>query len=212
MESTRTKIVEILRRGEATIEELTRRLDLAPATVRRHLDILQRDGFVRVRPVRRETGRPHYAFGLTEAGEELLPHHYIRITSRLIEEIGSLAPDETAGRTGKELAALLFERLGESLARSYLPRISGASLAERLEQTVAALAQEGLVFEVVPRGDAYLLIGNECPCRRVAEAHSEVCLHDQRLLTRLLDAEVERAWAPEAGGSCAYLVRRRAVS
>ena len=207
METTRTKIVAILRRGEATIEELTHALDLAPATIRRHLDILQRDGFVRVWPVRRETGRPHYAFALTEAGGDLLPHHYIRITTRLIEEIVALRPGETAGRSGRELASLLFERLAEDLADAYEPRIDGATLAERIDQTVAVLADEGLVFEVEPQEDAYLFRGIECPCRRLAgPAGDEVCGHDQRLLGRLLQADVE---ALGGEGSCVYRVRPR---
>ena len=111
MESTRTKVVEILRRGESTIDELTQVLDLAPATVRRHLDILQRDGFVGVRPGPREPGRPHYVFSLTDLAEDLLPHHYMRLTSRLIEAMASLEPGDTAGRSGRDVAALLSERL-----------------------------------------------------------------------------------------------------
>ena len=102
--------MDILRRRvEATVDDLTQSLDLAPATIRRHLDILQRDGYITVRPVRRETGRPHYAFSLTEAGEDLFPQHYIRITNRLIDEIVSLDPAETAGKSGQDLAGLIFD-------------------------------------------------------------------------------------------------------
>jgi len=208
VESTRTKVVEILRRGESTIDELTQVLDLAPATVRRHLDILQRDGFVGVRPVRRETGRPHYVFSLTDLAEDLLPHHYMRLTSRLIEAMASLEPGDTAGRSGREVAALLFERLAEGLARTYGSRVSGVSLAERLGQAVAALAEEGLTFEVVPKDEgAYLLLGSECPCRLVTDVPAGLCRHDESLLSRLLDADVRPA--PDLAEGCAYLVRRR---
>ena len=76
METTRSKIMDILRRRkEGTVDDLTQALGLAPATIRRHLDILQRDGYITVRAVHRETGRPHYAFSMTEAGEDLFPHH-----------------------------------------------------------------------------------------------------------------------------------------
>src|SRR3989304_1249816 len=192
VESTRTKVVEILRRGESTIDELTQVLDLAPATVRRHLDILQRDGFVGVRPVRRETGRPHYVFSLTDLAEDLLPHHFLRLTRRLLE----------AG------APPLFERLAEGLARTYGSRVSGVSLAERLDQAVAALAEEGLTFEVVPKDEgAYLLLGSECPCRLVTDGPAGPRRHDEGLLSRLLDADVRPA--PDLAEGCAYLVRRR---
>jgi predicted ArsR family transcriptional regulator len=210
VETTRSKIMDILRRRhEATVDDLTQALDLAPATVRRHLDILQRDGYVTVRTVRRETGRPHYAFSMTEAGEELFPQHYVRITNRLIDEIVALAPEDTSGRSGRELAAVVFERMTERLARAYLPRISGTTLAERVRQVSQLLAQEGLNLEVRGNGPEFLLLGHGCPCRRLADKQVDVCSHDQRLLARLLRAEVEPV-QPDDGADdnfCAYRVR-----
>jgi DeoR family suf operon transcriptional repressor len=209
VEGTRTKIMDILRRRhEATVEDLTKALELAPATVRRHLDILQRDGYVKVRPVRRETGRPHYAFSMTEAGEQLFPQHYVRITNRLVEEIMALAPEDTSGKSGKELAGVIFERMTERLARTYGPLVNGATLAERVQQASHFLANEGLNIAAQPDGEGFLLLGRGCPCRRLASNDREVCAHDQWLLSALLRAEVEPA--PDAAngeGYCAYRVR-----
>ena len=208
MDSTRTKILDILRRRrEVTVDDLTRALELAPATLRRHLDILQRDGFVTVRPVRRETGRPHYAFSMTEAGHELFPQHYVRITNRLIDEIMALGPEDTSGRSGRELADVIFARMSERLARAYGPRISGATLAERLRQASHFLQDEGISLEVQQHGGDFLLIGRGCPCQRLAEKHPDICAHDQRLLSLLLKADVEPAPAEKAEGAfCAYKV------
>jgi predicted ArsR family transcriptional regulator len=145
VETTRQTILEILRRRkQATIEELTRALGLAPATIRRHLDILMRDSLVSVGQVRRETGRPHYVFSLTEAGEDVFPKSYIRLTNRLIEEIVGLDAAETRGRDGIELAGLVFEKMAERMALTYAPRITGVTLEERLEQVVNLLAGEGI--------------------------------------------------------------------
>jgi predicted ArsR family transcriptional regulator len=207
VDSTRTKILDILRRRrEATVDDLTRALELAPATVRRHLDILQRDGYVTVRPVRRETGRPHYAFSITEAGEELFPQHYVRITNRLIDEIMDLAPADTSGRSGRELAGVIFERMAQRLARAYSPRVNGPTLAERLRQATQLLAGEGMTLEVEERQGEFLLLGRSCPCQRLAERDIDVCAHDRKLLSELLRADVEPA--PAASGAFgAYVVR-----
>jgi DeoR family transcriptional regulator, suf operon transcriptional repressor len=210
VENTRTKIMDILRRRrEATVDELTNALELAPATVRRHLDILQRDGYVKVRPVRRETGRPHYAFSLTESGEGLFPQHYIRITNRLMEEIVSLDSADTKDKSGQELAGLIFERMAERLARSYAPRVSSGSLAERIEQATAALVNEGLIFDVKEQDGSYVLLGRGCPCRKFAEKHPSMCSHDQKLLSKLLAADVEPVTSHGAADEayCAYLVK-----
>ncbi len=212
MESTRQTILGILRRRrQATVVELTNELGLAPATIRRHLDILARDGHVEVTQVRRRTGRPHYLFSLSEAGEDLFPKHYVRITNRLVDEIVALSPEETAGRGGSELADLVFEKMAQRLAQRIAPRIHGSTLAERVEATTQGLAEEGIVFDVEESDDGYLLVGHGCPCPRVVDTHSQVCAHDQRLLSLLLAADVTYVEPSSVGqnGYCAYRVRQR---
>ncbi len=213
METTRQQILGILRRrGHATVEELREALSLAPATVRRHLDILSRDGHVEVTQVRRATGRPHYLFSLSESGEDLFPKRYARITNRLIEEIVSLTPDETSGRGGSDLADLVFDRMAQRLAQRVRPRIRGARLPERLETATQALAEEGITFDAEPEDSGYLLIGHGCPCPRAAGGSGQVCAHDQRLLSVLLNADVTSVDPTSVGreGFCAYRVCERA--
>src|SRR5438105_3059414 len=104
IDGTREEILAILRRRERMgVEDLAQELGLAGATVRRHLDVLQRDNYVTVAQVRGHTGRPRHLFSLTEAGADLFPHHYVRLTQRLLGEIVALGTDETAGRSGGEI-------------------------------------------------------------------------------------------------------------
>jgi predicted ArsR family transcriptional regulator len=212
METTRQTILSIVRRRrEATVDELTKELGLAPATIRRHLDILARDALVDVTQVRRKTGRPHYSFSLSEKGQDLFPKQYSRITSRLIEEIIALRPDETSGKNGRELADIVFERMAHRLAQRIAPRIHGSALAERVRATAEALAEEGIAFDVERGGDGYLLVGHGCPCPRTGERGSQVCAHDQRLLSLLLGADVSSVEPASLGQDayCAYRVRER---
>ncbi len=209
METTRQTILGILRRRKATIGSLTTDLGLAPATIRRHLDILARDGHVDVEQVRRKTGRPHYLFSLSEAGEDLFPKHYVRITNRLIEEIVALDVDETANCSGPELAELVFEKMAQRLAQKIAPRVHGAALPERLRAATEALAEEGIAFDVEESDDGYLLLGQGCPCPRVAAEGRQVCAHDQKLLSTLLAADVTSVEPSSLGreGYCAYRVQ-----
>ena len=211
METTRQTILGILRRRKATVTNLTNELGLAPATVRRHLDILARDGHVDVEQVRRKTGRPHYLFSLSEAGEDLFPKHYVRITNRLIEEIVALDAGETANCSGPELAELVFEKMAKRLAQRIAPQIRGAKLAERVATATVALEEEGIAFEVEEADGGFLLVGHGCPCPRVLGGRGQVCAHDQRLLSLLLAADVTYVEPDSVGqeGYCAYRVEQR---
>jgi predicted ArsR family transcriptional regulator len=214
MENTRQTLLGILRkRKQATVDQLTRELGLAPATVRRHLDILMRDNYVTAAQKRRDIGRPHYVFSLTDQGDDLFPRNYIRLTNRIIAELVSLGPEETKGKGGVDIAGVIFEKMAEHVAQTYAGRISGTTLKERAQEVISLLANEGMFFELRKAKEGYLLLGQGCPCPRIADTHSEVCVHDQRLLARLLDAEVQPAGVSQGEDErscCAYLVKEKA--
>ncbi len=214
VDGTREAILTLLRRRDRMgVEELAHELGLAGATVRRHLDVLQRDNYVSVRPVRGGTGRPRHLFSLTEAGAELFPHHYVRLTQRLLNEIVSLSAEETAGRSGDEIAALVFHKMSQRLAGEYRPRIRGRSLEERVRSAVDLVSEEGLDFEVEPGSEGPRLLGRGCPCTRIDELGGQPharhpCDHDRQLLESLLDVPVrtlERSELPH-DFQCGYQV------
>jgi predicted ArsR family transcriptional regulator len=203
VETTRERVLAILRRSDgATIDQLAAEIGLAGATVRRHLDVLVRDGHVAIQLEKGRTGRPRYVFSLTEAGADLFPHHYVRLTHRLLDEILSLDARETEGRDGRALAGLVFERMADRLALEYGARLRSGTLLDRARRAADLLAEEGIDFEVtvvpsaVPgREPAVHLLGRGCPCLRVAGQHHRAategdseagCEHDRRLLQRLL--------------------------
>ena len=199
LENSREGILDILRRRDsASVDELSRELGLAGATVRRHLDVLMRDGYVSASQVRGGMGRPRYAFSLTEAGADLFPHHYVRLTRRLIDEIVALEPADTTGRQGAELADLIFEKMSERLAREYAPRIEGRTVEERVRGAAKLLAAEGLDFEIVVDEGGIRLLGRGCPCQRFSglattlpeDSSRGACEHDRRLLEQVVRAPV----------------------
>jgi predicted ArsR family transcriptional regulator len=206
MEGTRTRIVELLRqRGKATVDDLTRVLDLAPATIRRHLDVLQRDGQVGLESERRATGRPHYVFTLTQAGRSLSPGHYIGVGGRLIAELLALRPGDTRGKDGRGVALLAFERMSAAVLQACERRVTASKLPERLRQAVDALADGGLVVEAAARRGGYLLKVRDCPCRLADSTRQGACGQAESLLGRLLRTRIRRE-PDEEGEVCAYFV------
>ncbi|MDP6604728.1 MAG: helix-turn-helix domain-containing protein [Dehalococcoidia bacterium] len=201
VEGTREAILGILRRRDGvSVDVFADELGLAGATVRRHLDVLLRDGLVSVEQERGRTGRPRYAFSLTESGAEQFPHHYVRLTHRLLDEIVQLDTGETEGRDGTALADLLFDKMSGRLAGEYASRVSGETLEERVRSAAALLAEEGLDFDVEAGGEVgygevggsgIVLLGRGCPCARFASGRDVAsCDHDRQLLEDVIGSPV----------------------
>lgn len=193
VDGTREEILSLLRRHDRmSVEDLAQALGLAGATVRRHLDVLQRDSYVEVAQVRGGMGRPRHVFRLTEAGAEAFPHHYARMTQRLLGEIVALGEDEMAGRSGTQIASVVFDRMASRIAGEYGPRVHGATVEERTRSTVALIAEEGIDFEVMPGPHGLRLLGRGCLCTRIADGGTSVqpCEHDRQMLEALIGAPV----------------------
>jgi predicted ArsR family transcriptional regulator len=194
IESSREAILEILRHRERVgVEELAQELGLAGATVRRHLDVLMRDGYVSVSQIRGGPGRPRYAFSITEAGTELFSQHYVRLTRRLVDEVMGLSSEETAGRSGAQIASLVFEKMADRLATEHAPHVEGATIVARARRAAELLAADGFDLEVEADEAGVRMLGRGCPCRRFGAAGGpppEACEHDRRMLERLVRAPV----------------------
>ena len=166
IDGTREQILAILRRRERVgVEELAQELGLAGATVRRHLDVLQRDNFVAVTQVRGQTGRPRHLFALTEAGADLFPHHYVRLTQRLLGEIVGLDASETAGRSGGDIAAR------RSLA------LSGSAISEGVGLGYVVLQQPRVIVTQIVAEDVKKATGGQL----------EMVVHSNASLLKLPD-------------------------
>lgn len=205
MDGTRASIIELLRHGDGlTVEVLTESLGLAAATVRRHLDVLQRDGHVEREAVRRATGRPHYVFKLTQAGRDLAPGHYVGVTELLLSELLSLSASDTRDKDGAAVALLAFERMSAALLRACEGRVTASSLPDRLQQTVEALSAGGLMLDTTPRPDGFTITVRDCPCRCAGSAQEAVCRRAEDMLARLLRTQLRRAESQNAE-VCSYV-------
>jgi predicted ArsR family transcriptional regulator len=207
VQSTRARIVELLRAdGGATVDDITQALALAPATVRRHLDVLLRDGLVEMRSERVPLGRPHFVFQLTEAGLEALPRHQMHLVVALLHAILALTPDDTRGKSGREVATLVFDRLVEHLVAGCSSVVTSPNLDRRLEQALEVLADAGLEFDLAKNDEGFVVYGGNCLCTRLLPGLGN-CGHELDVLSGLLGAPVERIHEAKSPNSPAYLVK-----
>jgi len=134
--------------------------------------------------------------------------HYVRLTQRLLGEIVGLEASETAGRSGADIASLVFEKMAERLAADYAPRVTGDTPEARVRSAVRLVADEGIDFEVVARGGDVRLLGRGCPCTRLAGEREASCDHDRRMLERILGVRVDTLAPADIPHDfrCGYLV------
>jgi predicted ArsR family transcriptional regulator len=202
MRSTRQSILQIIqRRGSETVGGLAKELGLASATVRRHLDILQRDGLVVFAEVRKGTGRPEHSFTLTEAGHESLPKGYGVLLGGLVGELARTRADEIAGKSGAEALEGALTRLGQAVGRRYVNPGSGEAAAAVLE----ALRDGNFDPEVRHDPDRTRISLGNCPFRSVALSDDAICSYDAAILESILGTTVVRERCITGGHeSCVY--------
>jgi predicted ArsR family transcriptional regulator len=186
MDGTRLRIVVLLQeKPEATVDDLARSLGLAGGTIRRHLDILQRDRQVAFHVVRRKPGRPQHAFYLTGDGQEAMPKRYPQLLQRMIWAMDASAPDSL----GKDVEGLL-SRIAARIAAPYAQRFQGKPAGERAAvlQEILEAEQFAPAMEMGPGALRMHLLN--CPYRGVAMENAAVCALDQRLISLVLGVPV----------------------
>src|ERR671920_480178 len=167
-ESTRGRVVTLLRRAGFTVDELARELDLTNNGVRAHLAVLERDGIVRQRgSVRRSSGggKPAYVYELTQEAENLFPKAYEPTLRRLL--------DVLSDELGPEESEALLRSVGRRLAEEHTTRTDDAHA--RLETAVEVLNELGGLAELEERDGAVAIRGYSCPLAGVTPEHPEVC-------------------------------------
>jgi predicted ArsR family transcriptional regulator len=180
-ESTRGRIVTLLRRSSRTVEDLARALDLTDNGVRGHLAILERDGIVRQRgSVRRGSsgGKPAYVYELTLKAEDLFPKAYEPTLRRLL--------DVLSDQLGPEESEALLRSVGRRLAEEHSTRADGA----RPESAVEVFNELGGLAELEERDGAVVIRGYSCPLAGVTSDHPEVCRMAETLIAELAGVPV----------------------
>ncbi len=208
IEGTRAQALDLLlRRGRATVAELSDALGLTQGAVRRHLDRLRADGLIEIELLRQEMGRPLYVYRPSRAAEEAHAH-YERLTERFVQEVGHLGPSDLTGLSGGTLLQAVFDGVARRVAEEHRAQVSGGDLQHRIKEVTEALRDEGILSDWAQTETGYALVNTACPYRRVADASHAACSMDRDVIERLLGAPVEQVGRLVDGETrCEYLVR-----
>ncbi len=189
---------------QSTVEELAEVADVSPVTVRHHLNALLAEGVIETATVRRKVGRPYYVYSLNERGQELFPKRYVRLTSRLLDEMKDRLPEAVIND--------IFDGVVETVLEEHRGEFEHLPLDARLDYLVALLAEEGFLSAWEMTADGYRLVEYSCPYLSIGSTHAEVCTFDRKLMQSVLQLPVQQNSCMLQGASCCQFIVESAIA
>jgi len=198
----------ILENGPQSAGELSERLRLTPAGIRRHLDRLIEIGVLELRQPRqvatslRGRGRPSKVFVITDLGREKFEHSYDDLALSALRFLDTLTEPN------------LVEKFAESRAHDIERRVAKAtSGTSSRERKVAALAHfltiEGYAAESKVTAAGIQLCQHHCPIAHVASEFPQLCEAETEAFSRVLGTHVQRlATIAHGDGICTTFIPR----
>lgn len=197
-ETTRGRVLGLLRHGPRTVDQLARDLGLTDNAIRAHLATLERDGLVSQEGIRRGTGagKPALVYALGPGVAVRLSRAYAPVLTALLEEL--------AGELGRDRIESLMLGAGQRLAAT-LPRRAG-SLEERVNDAVALLNELGSDASAVSDGTGFRVQGSGCPLSAAVAQRPETCRAMQGLLAELIGVPVAQCCDQGRSPRCCFTV------
>jgi predicted ArsR family transcriptional regulator len=193
-DSTRGKIVGALRsRGAASAFDLAAEFALSPNAIRQQLVILERDGLVAGKSVRRGKTKPTHEYSLTPQADRYFPQAYDRMLGAVLREVRLAGGD--AG------VAQIFDGIAKRAVGKMAPGLEGKSTLERLEAIADNIRSSGVAVEVEEHDGTIVLREHNCPYANVVSEHPECCTVIHTMLDEVISPEVKQTESLATGGA-----------
>lgn len=202
-DSSRGRIVELLRTGGMTVDEIASQLGLSHNAVRVQLTSMERDGLVHHARSERRTTRPSHIFELTHDTRQWLSKAYVPFLTHLT---GTIARRQTP----KEMIVLMRD-VGRSLADALRSRaVTSGPLAARAAAASVTLNEElGAATRVEPINGHFMIRGTGCPLAAVTADHPVACLAVETLIAKLTDSHVRECCSRQTPPQCCFEISNR---
>jgi predicted ArsR family transcriptional regulator len=182
-EGTGARILELLRRGPRTVDELAAALELTRTAVQAQLATLQRDELIEQRGTRRGISKPARTYGVTMQAELLFSRAYIPILTQLIHVLSQrLSP--------AEFDAVMHEVGRRAMAgRGTAPH---GPLRDRVVTASSLLNELGGLSEVDEEDGLYIIRSHGCPLAAATAEHPEACNALESMLSEFVGSKVNK--------------------
>jgi len=193
-DSTRGKIVGALRsRGAASAFDLAAEFSLSPNAIRQQLVILERDGLVVGKSVRRGKTKPTHEYSLTSQADRYFPQAYDRMLGAVLREVRISQGD--AG------VAQVFAAIAKRAVGKIAPALEGKSTLERLGAIADNVRSSGVAVDVEEHEGTLVLREHNCPYANVVSEHPECCTVIHTMLDEVVAPGAKQTESLATGGA-----------
>lgn len=182
LQGTAGRMLELLRRGPMTIDELAIALDVTRTAIRSQLATLQHDGLVEQRGSRRGTSKPSRTYGVTTQGELLFSKAYIPILTQLLHVLA------------RRLSPAEFDSVMHEVGRGVMGGRAAPSgpLRDRVASASSLMNDLGGLTEVEEEDGLYVIRSHGCPLAAATAEHPEACNALESLLSEFVGSRVTK--------------------
>jgi predicted ArsR family transcriptional regulator len=195
--ASRQAVLDLVRRGERTVNTLAARLRISDNAVRVHLIALERDGLIKRSGLIRSgsAGQPAAEYELTPAGE-------LALSSAYPAALVALA-SATADRLDPRARRALFLEAGRRLAETISAQDSG-TLQERAESCASLIEALGGSATLTPGKGSATVEGASCPLAAAVRNEPATCFLIEALLENHAGVQAEQLCTHGDRPSCRF--------
>ncbi len=183
--ASRHAVLDLVRRGERTVNTLAERLRISDNAVRAHLVALERDGLIKRSGIVRSgaVGQPAAEYDLTPSGE-------LALSSAYPSALAALA-SATGDRLDSRARRALFLEAGRRLAETMTAKEAG-TLQERAESCAALIDTLGGSATVTHNKGSATVEGASCPLAAAVRNEPATCFLIEALLEKHAGVRAEQ--------------------
>lgn len=172
-----TVVSELLReRGEMSIAQLSKALEVTATAVRQRLTRLMEHKLVQRQVSSQGRGRPSHQYSLTELGRRQAGSNFADLAVALWQEVRQLPDPEV--RRG------LLNRIAARLADAYA--VSGESVTEKMEAVAEIFGERRVPLTVGANGELPVLTATCCPYPSLAEQDRSICAMEKMMFSEMV--------------------------
>ncbi len=179
--TTKEKVLQQLKRSktvDSTIKEIMVAFTISETAVRKHLQELISNGFVKERIVKQEIGRPYHLYSLTQKGHATFPSQRDELPVDLLldlEEVG-----------GKEVVNELLLKRKEREEKELISSLENVNFDEKVSKLTKLQNEKGYMMEYKQLAEGnYEIINYNCPIYNLASSYRQVCNNENGMIKKI---------------------------